>query len=146
MKYSKFLLVFVAPIALVSGILALPRMNKREWFAVLMLPALAAAWTTPWDNYLVAKGVWSYDRKKVWGVILGYVPLEEYVFFVLQTLAVAFPSILILRKMGADAITRSRTLVTKDERRRMKGGAPLVVRPSSSVFRQENPRQGRVEP
>jgi lycopene cyclase domain-containing protein len=99
MKYSKFLLVFVLPIVLVSAILALPRMNKREWFAVITLPILAVIWTTPWDNYLVASGVWHYDPKKVWNVILGYVPLEEYLFFVLQTWAVAFPTILVLRKM-----------------------------------------------
>jgi 15-cis-phytoene synthase/lycopene beta-cyclase len=101
MKYSRFLLVFVAPVVLISGVLALPRMTKREWFAVIMLPILAVVWTTPWDNYLVASGVWRYNPKKVWNVILGYVPLEEYLFFVLQTWAVAFPSILILRKMNA---------------------------------------------
>ena len=101
MKYSRFLLVFVLPVVLISGVLALPRMTKREWFAVITLPILAVVWTTPWDNYLVASGVWRYNPKKVWNVILGYVPLEEYLFFVLQTWAVAFPSILILRQMSA---------------------------------------------
>ncbi len=48
--------------------------------------ALAVAYTTPWDNYLVASKVWWYDRKLVTGLILGYVPIEEYTFFVLQTL------------------------------------------------------------
>lgn len=99
MKYSRFLLVFVVPVVLISGILALPRMTRREWFAAITLPILAVLWTTPWDNYLVASGVWRYNPKKVWNVILGYVPLEEYLFFVLQTWAVAFPSILVLRKM-----------------------------------------------
>jgi len=48
--------------------------------------ALAVAYTTPWDNYLVASRVWWYDPKLVNGLILGYVPVEEYSFFVLQTL------------------------------------------------------------
>ncbi len=50
---------------------------------------VAVAYTTPWDNYLVATGVWYYDPAKIardW--VLGYVPLEEYAFFVLQTVAV----------------------------------------------------------
>lgn len=47
---------------------------------------LAVAYTTPWDNYLVASKVWWYDRKLVTGLVLGYVPIEEYTFFVLQTL------------------------------------------------------------
>ena len=48
--------------------------------------ALAVAYTTPWDNYLVASKVWWYNRKLVTGLVLGYVPIEEYTFFVLQTL------------------------------------------------------------
>ncbi|HEY3341112.1 MAG TPA: lycopene cyclase domain-containing protein [Anaerolineae bacterium] len=108
MKYSKFLLVFVAPVVLISAILAVPRMTKREWFAVLTLPIVAVVWTTPWDNYLVASGVWRYNPKKVWNVILGYVPLEEYLFFVLQTWAVAFPAILVLRKMNARQLSQEK--------------------------------------
>ncbi len=50
--------------------------------------ALALIYTTPWDNYLVATAVWHYDTRLVTGVILGYVPLEEYIFFVLDTLLV----------------------------------------------------------
>ncbi len=46
----------------------------------------AVAYTTPWDNYIVANRVWWYDPKLVTGIVLGYVPLEEYTFFVLQTL------------------------------------------------------------
>jgi lycopene cyclase domain-containing protein len=99
MKYSRFLLLFVVPIVVVSAILAIPRMTRREWAGIILLPILAVVWTTPWDNYLVANGVWRYDSKKVWNVILGYVPLEEYLFFVLQTLAVAFPTLLVLRRM-----------------------------------------------
>lgn len=49
------------------------------------LVGVAVAYTTPWDNYLVASRVWWYDPKLVVGRI-GYVPIEEYSFFVLQTL------------------------------------------------------------
>lgn len=48
--------------------------------------ALAVGYTTPWDNYLVATKVWWYDPKLVTGLLMGYVPVEEYSFFVLQTL------------------------------------------------------------
>ncbi len=100
MKYSRFLLLFVVPIVAVGAILALPRLSKRELLGLLLLPAAAVIWTTPWDNYLVASGVWRYDPSKVWNVILGYVPLEEYMFFVLQSLGVGFITVLMLRLMG----------------------------------------------
>jgi lycopene cyclase domain-containing protein len=105
MKYSRFLLLFVVPIVIMSAIVALPRMTKREWLGIILLPILAVVWTTPWDNYLVASGVWRYDPKKVGNVVLGYVPLEEYLFFILQSLAVGFPMLLVLRRMRGEHST-----------------------------------------
>jgi lycopene cyclase domain-containing protein len=58
------------------------------WRVLAAHVALALLYTTPWDNYLVATGVWWYEPALVTGVTLGYVPLEEYVFFVVQTLMV----------------------------------------------------------
>jgi lycopene beta-cyclase len=45
---------------------------------------VAVTYTTVWDNYLVASRVWSYDPKLVTGLTIGWVPIEEYTFFVLQ--------------------------------------------------------------
>jgi len=50
------------------------------------MSAVAFTYTTPWDNYLVATKVWWYKPELVIGAIIGYVPVEEYSFFVLQTL------------------------------------------------------------
>ena len=60
--------------------------GARLWQAIFIHVALAVAYTTPWDNYLVATGVWYYDPDLVTGIVFGYVPLEEYTFFVLKTL------------------------------------------------------------
>ena len=53
-------------------------------------------YTTPWDNYLVATGVWWYDPALVNGLTIGWVPIEEYTFFVLQPI---FSSLLLLAVM-----------------------------------------------
>ena len=53
-------------------------------YAFLILSSLALVYTTPWDNYLVATRVWWYDPAKVLGITIGWVPLEEYIFFILQ--------------------------------------------------------------
>lgn len=95
MTYFGFLGLFlILPIGAVVGVLAL---RRREALlperlravppatAIAITAVVAVAYTTPWDNYLVATGVWSYDPALVSGVILGYVPLEEYLFFILQT-------------------------------------------------------------
>jgi lycopene cyclase domain-containing protein len=47
---------------------------------------IAVIYTTPWDNYLVATRVWWYNPDLVTGVVIWYVPIEEYTFFILQPL------------------------------------------------------------
>jgi lycopene beta-cyclase len=47
---------------------------------------IALTYTTPWDNYLVATGVWYYNPDLVTGIVIGYVPIEEYTFFVVETI------------------------------------------------------------
>lgn len=54
-----------------------------KW-ALLIHIIVALVYTTPWDNYLVATRVWWYDPNLVTGIVLGWVPIEEYTFFIVQ--------------------------------------------------------------
>lgn len=97
MTYLEYLLIFIIlPIVVEIGILYTLQVkyNKRISFipsiiSIILLSCIALIYTTPWDNYLVAHTIWSYDPQKVVGIILGYVPIEEYSFFILQTLFVS---------------------------------------------------------
>jgi lycopene cyclase domain-containing protein len=60
--------------------------GRAVWIGIAVHVLLAVAYTTPWDNYLVATGVWYYNPDLVTGILLGYVPIEEYTFFVLETI------------------------------------------------------------
>jgi lycopene cyclase domain-containing protein len=62
--------------------------DTRIWRSILLHIIIAVIYTTPWDNYLVATGVWYYNPELVTGIVFGYVPLEEYTFFVLETLMI----------------------------------------------------------
>lgn len=92
LTYGRFLLIFVifptiffaACILRNSGFEA--NIYRFLWVGVIAL--IAFIWTPIWDNYLVANGVWWYDTKLVWNIIIGVVPLEEYLFFVLQPIFV----------------------------------------------------------
>lgn len=83
MTYLEFHLFFLLPPLLLLLLWARPR-PPRVW-AYLLMPLIALLYTTPWDNYLVWRGVWGYPEGKVL-LRLGYVPLEEYLFFLLQPL------------------------------------------------------------
>lgn len=88
MTYLVFHLCFILPpILLLLLIPPRPLSRVSHWSAVAIpLMALTAlVYTTPWDNFLIRTGVWHYDADRVLGTI-GYVPIEEYAFFVLQPL------------------------------------------------------------
>jgi lycopene cyclase domain-containing protein len=96
MTYFGFLLRFLlVPILILLVITYWDNKNRRKitgfrdgravWIAIGIHILLAVIYTTPWDNYLVATRVWYYNPKLVTGLILGYVPVEEYTFFVLET-------------------------------------------------------------
>lgn len=68
-----------------------------KWLAILC--SLAFLYTTPWDNYLVHRGVWSYGLDRVVGTI-GYVPVEEYLFFILQTIMTGLWTAFLLGRRG----------------------------------------------
>lgn len=80
-----------------------PFTNWPEDIVLLGHVAVAVAYTTPWDNYLVASDVWSYDPELVTGLRIGYVPIEEYSFFVLQSLLAGSWAQLLLRRLPAQS-------------------------------------------
>lgn len=96
MAYLEFLAVFIGIPALFFVLFnaALSRLGYELPFSMRAWPALSVVgghvllalfYTTPWDNYLVATRVWWYDPDLVLGITFGYVPFEEYIFFVGQT-------------------------------------------------------------
>jgi len=87
MNYLVFHLVFLVPplLLLLLRRRGRGRVHPREALLLGAIAAVALVYTTPWDNYLVWSGVWSYGQDRVLGTI-GYVPVEEYLFFLLQPL------------------------------------------------------------
>lgn len=95
MSYFQFLALFLGiPIAVLSVITILDHRRGKwspsalsawqAWVVMIGLCVVAFAYTTPWDNYLVATSVWWYDIDLVSGIVLGWVPIEEYTFFIVQ--------------------------------------------------------------
>ncbi len=87
MTYLTFHLVFTIPPILLMGLTQPQPLagvgGARSRWAIPVLCLIALTYTTPWDNYLVAREVWWYGPERVLATI-GFVPIEEYAFFVLQ--------------------------------------------------------------
>ncbi len=115
MTYFQFLLVFLGiPIIILLGLTyndarqerKIPsyRLGVAPWLAVLIHIIVAVLYTTPWDNYLVATGVWYYDPKLVSGIKIGWVPIEEYIFFMLQSLLAGLWLLFLARRIAREGV------------------------------------------
>lgn len=87
MSYFAFHLVFTLPPILLLALVQRQPLagigGFRAWLGLPLIVLLALVYTTPWDNYLIWRDVWHYGTGRVVGTI-GYVPVEEYLFFLLQ--------------------------------------------------------------
>jgi lycopene cyclase domain-containing protein len=113
MTYLGFLTIFLAIPLLIVGWLTWRDHHSRRplpaslgtfsarW-VILAHVLVAILYTTPWDNYLVATNVWGYPPNRVLGLTLGWVPIEEYIFFVLQSLLAGMWWMWLARRLPVD--------------------------------------------
>ena len=97
MTYFGFILVFIGiPTAFLLLIAIIDERRGKDlpaslsnwpvWAAIVLHMVIAVSYTTLWDNYLVATRVWWYKPDLVAGFTIGWVPIEEYTFFIVQPL------------------------------------------------------------
>lgn len=84
MTYFGFLALFLLPPITLLLVLTRRVLRRQHVGALVLLMVIAFVYTTPWDNYLVIRGVWSFDTDKIINRFLWRVPLEEYLFYLLQ--------------------------------------------------------------
>jgi len=85
MTYARFLALFlVVPIVLSLAVRG-PRRYARHAAALGLLLVFVYVGTIPWDSTAVARGLWSFDTARTWQVTVFGLPLEEVLFFGLQT-------------------------------------------------------------
>lgn len=85
MTYFRFHLVFTLPLLIA---LVLPGLDTWAVPCVtgtaLLVLVPVMIFTTPWDNYAAKCGIWGFSEGQFFRKI-GYLPVEEYLFFVIQS-------------------------------------------------------------
>lgn len=84
LTYADVHLVYTLPVLGALALVTWPFVNRRELFKITFICTVALVYTTPWDNYIILHGAWTYRPENVVATI-GYVPIEEYAFFIIQT-------------------------------------------------------------
>ena len=88
MTYLRFHLIFNLPLLIVlAAMTGTVPWTKGEIVALGLVLAAVMVFTTPWDNLAAKWGIWGFPREK-YSVRIGYLPIEEYVFFLLKSVNV----------------------------------------------------------
>ena len=100
MSYLQFLIIFlVVPIAILLLLLR-GRIGHVPGRALALTMLVALVYTGPWDNAIVRNGVWSFGRGHVLNIVIGVVPIEEYLFYLLQVALTGLFTLWLLRRMS----------------------------------------------
>ncbi len=85
MTYSQFHYRFNGPLlAIAAAVSCFAAWNAATLATFAVILAIVVAFTTPWDNYAVHRGIWDFpDQKYFFRIWL--LPVEEYLFFVVQS-------------------------------------------------------------
>jgi lycopene beta-cyclase len=98
--YFGFLAIFLVPPIIVLLIALRHSLRREHWLALGALSLIALVYTSPWDNYLVIREVWTFDRDKIANLFIWRVPLEEYLFYILQVLMTGLFTIWLMKVSG----------------------------------------------
>jgi lycopene cyclase domain-containing protein len=96
--YFGFLGLFLLPPIILMLVLGRRVLRRGHLLAIGALMLLALVYTAPWDNYLVIRGVWTFDREKIANWFIWRVPLEEYIFYLLQVAMTSLFTIWLLHR------------------------------------------------
>lgn len=96
LTYMQVHLYYTIPPTVILYLLMRPFICSYDKIKIIALCALALIYTTPWDNYIIYHKAWWYRKDAVIGTI-GYVPIEEYLFFIIQTIFTSLWSSLCMR-------------------------------------------------
>ncbi|KAI8850496.1 Squalene/phytoene synthase-domain-containing protein [Chytridium lagenaria] len=96
LSYAQVHVQYTLPPILLLLLFSRPFLVATEVNKIALLSVIAVIYTTPWDNFIISRGAWTYPKDRVMGVI-GYVPIEEYAFFIIQTLLTGLITVLIQR-------------------------------------------------
>jgi len=101
MSYIKFHATFNLPVLILLtalNFLVVP-WTAGELFALFAILGVVMVFTTPWDNAAAKWGIWGFPRDRVLAWI-GYLPVEEYAFFWLQSMNVMLLTRWLMQEFG----------------------------------------------
>ena len=107
MTYFQFHLLFNLPALVALLVITRRRLGATHWKWIALICAGVFLLVTPWDNWAVYRGIWSFDWERVTPVVIRAfgidwkLPAEEYAFFIVETILVSLVTVLFLPRSSA---------------------------------------------
>ncbi|KAB8237013.1 Lycopene beta-cyclase [Aspergillus alliaceus] len=98
LAYALVHVTYNLPLAGLMTLLYWPFMTRLDCQRILTLVIISLVATIPWDSYLVRHHVWTYAPDAVIGWTLYSIPLEEVLFFVIQTYNTSLVYLILTRR------------------------------------------------
>ncbi|XP_044011351.1 bifunctional lycopene cyclase/phytoene synthase-like [Aphidius gifuensis] len=96
LTYLDIHLTYTLPVVVILALITCRSIDKLELLKIILISIIAVIYTTPWDTYVIYNGAWTYPPDRVLALI-GWVPIEEYMFFVIQCIMTILWSLLCTR-------------------------------------------------
>ncbi|MBX3081311.1 MAG: lycopene cyclase domain-containing protein [Anaerolineae bacterium] len=98
MPYLLFVILFMA-LPLVLVVVRLRGSLRTRHYAALILVLFLSVYIALWSNFMAARGVQYFDGSRVLGLTVGFLPIEHYLFLVLQVALVGASLYLLWRRI-----------------------------------------------
>lgn len=72
--------------------------RRTPWRVIGITTILLLVLTAVFDNIIVGTGIVAYDSSKIWGVLIGVAPIEDFAYALAA--AILIPSVWILLERG----------------------------------------------
>ncbi|CAJ51148.1 lycopene cyclase domain-containing protein [Haloquadratum walsbyi] len=83
LSYAGFHVLFTLPPLAYLFVFGTTPTRRVARVGIILMTVVAVIYTTPWDNYLIQRGVWWYGPGDIFARIWK-APVGEYLFFILQ--------------------------------------------------------------
>lgn len=103
LTYSGVHIRYTVPIAILLLYFARPLFKSADKITLIFLLTCALFYTTPWDNHIISHGAWSYPAGRATSAPIGFIPLEEYAFFIIQTAITGIFVLLVTKHLPASS-------------------------------------------
>lgn len=88
--YQRFLLCTTVIPMVVLGIMARRLITKAHVISLVAVLVVVYAFTPFWDHEAIKRGFYAYDPERIWGLHVGFIPLEQFILYGTHTITLAF--------------------------------------------------------